>query len=175
MSAPGDWFEPAAGAPQQASSLRGNAALRSQLAPETAAAAGEEREEPAAPEAAEEPKRRPPGRPRGSRNRPRDFEPSEAEVERSQEAIAAVPGEEIEETQPTAPSVLVPFDPGASVQGWFGGARTRLREMEGARLPPDRYTAFRKANFAPLTRLHREFFSYWQVLDEIITAGEQRQ
>jgi hypothetical protein len=93
MSQPADWFE-ATAAPSAASTLRGNEALRSKLAPETPTVAQEEQEAPDAPEVAEEPNRRPPGRPRGSRNRPRDNEPTEAEIERSQEALAAVLGEE---------------------------------------------------------------------------------
>jgi hypothetical protein len=103
MSAPGDWFE--ATAPSTASTLRGNEALRSKLAPETPTVAQEAQEEPAAPEVAEEPNRRPPGRPRGSRNRAQrsafgqheswpQSEPTEAEIARSQEALAAVLGPE---------------------------------------------------------------------------------
>jgi phage recombination protein Bet len=93
--------------PQPASSpLRGNEALRSRLAPdripeippdhfqkapETPTVAQEAQEESAAPEVAEEPNRRPAGRPRGSRNKP--LEPTDAEIEDSQEMIAAVIGE----------------------------------------------------------------------------------
>ena len=74
---------------------------------------------------------------------------------------------------PSDLSVLVPFDAAHSVQEWFGVARTRLREMQEARLPPDRFTAYRKANAGPLLRLRREFASYADTLDQILAAGER--
>jgi hypothetical protein len=206
MSAPGDWFEPAAGSPPPPSALRGNEALRSRLegavAPPPAPPPDSQSSSPAPDEPAQTsaavlsgaatpaaevtPLRTgldegpPLPRPRGRPRKPPPA-PAEAEIERSQEASAALdPEEDEEEAAPwdplgPDPSALVPHDPSKSIQSWFGAARLRLREFEAAGLPPERFTAYRKANFGALERLRRELPQWFVQIDDIITAGQNRR
>ena len=68
-------------------------------------------------------------------------------------------------------SVFVPFDAaGGNPQEWYGRARARLREMAEAHASPDQYIAFRKANFAPLSRLKNEWRSNWLSIEEFING-----
>jgi hypothetical protein len=195
MSSPGDWFEATAGTPPPASGLRGNAALRSRLAqaeppPELPEDEPEEPEdEPSAPDepaqtsaaadvsVAATPAAAEVTPPAATRHRRRGKleEPTEEEIARSQEALAAVLGPEpTPDDRYVDLSVVVPFDAADSVQEWFGRARSRLREMQEARLTPDRFVAYRKANAGALMRLNREFKSYWEQLDALIAAAERR-
>jgi hypothetical protein len=177
--------------------LRGNAALRSRLQTEPPPEPPPEEDEPEeddspAPDSPAQPsapvQAATPGAevtsPAATRRRRRQPEPTEAEIVRSQEALSAVLGPEevawLDEggsVNPDSidpdPSVFVPFDAAGNPQEWFGRARERLREMQQARLTPDRFVAYRKANAGPLMRLQREFASYHEQLDGIIAAGER--
>lgn len=138
------------------------------------------------------PERRPRGRPRINRDNERVPRAGETATQRPQET----PTEEEEEVdrsqydqamlgpEPATdehisdpiphddPDVFVPLD-GGNIQEWFGRARMRLRDMQAAGSPPERFAAYRKANLGAIGRLKVELRSWHDQLDGIIAAGER--
>jgi hypothetical protein len=124
--------------------------------PEPAAAAEEAPEEPAAPEAAEEPKRRAGGRPRGSRNRPRDDELMEEEVE--------VDEAKIEVIKPKR---------GPGDRGWDWPAYADELIAAGLRTPIGDLGRFRGANSSMLDVLRNSSREQWERVNQALAEYER--
>jgi recombination protein RecT len=124
----------------------------------------------------------------------RPIEPPEPEVERDRDLVEEelieeefVEEELIEEEYPSEektaplppamedpdPPALVPHDPTKNILEWFARGQQRLWTMHEREVPRDRFTAYRKANFAALERLRREIRSYSVTIETMIADGER--
>jgi phage recombination protein Bet len=152
------------------------AELKNPSAPDDPAQSPVAMQPDAPPRAAGDSSPRPRGRPPGSRNKPSAKDTSEDEAAAGGPAETLAPAIEEYVADPLAtgePDVLVKFDAQGNIQEWFGRGRQRLRDLQAAGAAPDRFTAYRKANAAPLERLKRELLSWWQHMEEIIANGER--
>jgi hypothetical protein len=66
--------------------------------------------------------------------------------------------------------LLVPL--GASVQAWFGPARSRVKELLDKHEPPATFKRFREVNAVALKKLENEFRSWHSILDKILVSAE---